>query len=142
VIAVDTNVLVYAHRREAPFFDAAKAVVGKLMADQQRWAIPWPCIHEFLGIVTNPRIYRTPTPMRTALDQVDQWLNASSVILLAEEQGYWPILRDLAANARTQGPKIHDARIAALCLHHGVSELWTLDRDFARFKSLRTKNPL
>jgi hypothetical protein len=142
VIGIDTNILVYAHRREAPFFPAAKTVIAKLMAGEQRWAVLWPCVHEFLAIVTNPKIYKTPTPIRTALHQVDQWLSAPSVALLSEEEGYWPVLKELLATTGTQGAKIHDARIAALCLHHGVSELWTLDRDFGRFKSLRTRNPL
>lgn len=41
-----------------------------------------------------------------------------------------------------KGPMIHDARIAAICLSHGVKKLWTCDRDFARFPSLRHENPL
>ena len=51
-------------------------------------------------------------------------------------------LRDLAVRAKLSGPRIHDARIAALCLHHGVRELWTADRDFSAFPKLKTRNPL
>lgn len=40
------------------------------------------------------------------------------------------------------GAMVHDGRIAALCLHHGVSELWTADRDFSRFATLAVRNPL
>ena len=62
--------------------------------------------------------------------------------LLSEGPGYFDKLRELATAARLAGPRIHDARIAALCLHHGVSELWTADRDFSMFPKLRTRNPL
>jgi len=40
------------------------------------------------------------------------------------------------------GPRVHGARIAALCLQHGVRELWTADRDFSRFPQVKTLNPL
>ena len=50
--------------------------------------------------------------------------------------------RQLAAHAKLSGPRIHDARIAALCLNHGVRELWTADRDFSMFPKLKTRNPL
>jgi predicted nucleic acid-binding protein len=32
--------------------------------------------------------------------------------------------------------------IATLCLQHSVAELWTNDRDFARFRGLKIVNPL
>lgn len=43
---------------------------------------------------------------------------------------------------RVKGPQVHDARIAALCLQHGVRELWAANRDFGRFPRLKTTNPL
>jgi predicted nucleic acid-binding protein len=57
-------------------------------------------------------------------------------------KGGWDKLRGLSLAAQLTGPRIHDARIAALCLHHGVRELWTADRDFSLFPSLKTRNPL
>jgi predicted nucleic acid-binding protein len=106
------------------------------------WAIPWPCIHEFLAITTHPRIFRTPTPIRAALDQIDAWFESPSIVMLAEDAAYWGTLRTLAEQARINGPRVHDARVAALCLRHAVRELWTSDRDFSAFPALRTRNPL
>ena len=77
-----------------------------------------------------------------ALDQVDAWLESPTLHLLVEPSGYWERLRFLLSSSRTRGPKIHDARIAALCLCHGVHELWTADRDFGAFPDLRTRNPM
>lgn len=62
--------------------------------------------------------------------------------VLAEGGGYWSVLRDDVAAGRTVGPQIHDARVAALCRHHGVAELLTADGDFSRFPSLIVRNPL
>jgi predicted nucleic acid-binding protein len=62
--------------------------------------------------------------------------------MIGETDGYWPALKRLLAGGLIDGPRVHDARIAALCLLHGVSELWSLDRDFSRYPSLKVVNPL
>ena len=105
-----------------------------------QWAIPWPCLHEFLAIVTHPRIYDPPTPLASALDQIDAWLEA--LVLLAESDQHWAELKKIVAAGRISGPRIHEARNAALCRQHGVRELWSADRDFSRFAELAVVNPL
>ena len=142
MIAVDTNLLAYAHREDSPWHDAAYARVAELAQGRAPWAIPWPCLHEFLAIVTHPRIYAPPTPLAAAIDQVDAWLESPSLTLLTESEGYWPALRSMLRDGRIAGPQVHDARVAALCRHHGVRQLWTADRDFSRFRALDCRNPL
>lgn len=142
MIAVDTNLLVYAHREDAPWHEAAFARLAELAEASAAWGIPWPCLHEFVAIVTHPRIYRPPTPLETALDQVDAWLESPTVTLLAESVGYWPVLRAALEAGRVTGGQVHDGRVAALCRHHGVRELWSADRDFSRFPALTVRNPL
>jgi hypothetical protein len=142
VIAVDTNILVYAHREDAPWHEAARAAVTELAEGRSPWAIPWPCLHEFLAIVTHPRIYLPPTPLARAVDQVSAWLESPSIVLLAEGPTHWRTLHGLLGRARVAGARVHDARVAALCLAHGVRELWSADRDFGRFPSLPVRNPL
>jgi len=106
------------------------------------WAIPWPCIHEFFAIVTHPRIYTPPTPLLKAIDQVEAWLESPSLVLLSESEDYWGVLQNILQAGRVAGPQVHDARIAALCQQHGVTELWSADRDFSRFPRLKVRNPL
>jgi toxin-antitoxin system PIN domain toxin len=142
VIAVDTNILVYAHREDADWYQPASRAVRTLAEGTDAWAIPWPCIHEFLAITTHPRIFRTPTPLSAALEQVDAWLESPSLVLLAEDAAYWGTLRMLVERARLDGPRVHDARVAALCLRHAIREFWTADRDFSLFPTLRVRNPL
>ena len=142
MIAVDTNILVYSHREDSEFHAASKELVDLLRHESAPWAIPWPCVHEFIGIVTHTNIYKPASTLPQALAAVDAWLAGGNLHLLAESPGYFEKLRELALAAKLSGPRIHDARIAALCLHHGVSELWTADRDFSSFPKLKTRNPL
>lgn len=142
VIAVDTNILVYAYRADSPFHKTASTVIQTLAAKARPWAIPWPCAHEFFSIVTHPRIYRTPTPPKTAITQLWALHSVSNLSFIAESEGYLTHLESLAIAAKSLGGAIHDARIAAICLSNGVDELWSADRDFSRFPSLAVRNPL
>jgi uncharacterized protein len=142
VIAVDTNILVYAHRRDSPFHDAAAGRMRELAEGTPPWAIPWPCMHEFFSIATHPRIYDPPSTTAQACAQITAWLESPSMVLISESNTHWATLRTLVSDGKVAGPLVHDTRIAALCLAHGVSELWTLNRDFSRFPALKTRNPL
>ena len=142
MIAVDTNLLVYAHRKDSPWHEAAAERLRGLAEQPAPWAIPWPCLHEFLAIVTHPRIYAPPTPAPIALDQVNAWLESPSLMLLGETAGYWPVLRETVGAGQATGGLVQDARVAALCRYHGVRELWSADRDFSRFPHVTVRNPL
>jgi uncharacterized protein len=142
VIAVDTNILIYAHRFESPFNQTAFERLTELANGTAAWAIPWPCLHEFLSIVTNPRIFTPPTSLERALGQIEIWLESPSLALLTESPTHWNTLRALLVESAITGPKVHDARIMALCLQYGVREFWSADRDFSRFAGVRVVNPL
>ncbi len=142
MIAVDTNILVYSHRQDTEWHDAAVQTVRGLAESRDPWAIPWPCIHGFIAIVTHPRIFDPPSEMVTALDQVGAWMESPSLRLLPEGPGYELHLSDMLRVSRVVGARVHDARIAALCVYHGIRELWSADRDFSRFPDLGVRNPL
>ena len=142
MIAVDTNVLVYAHREDSEWHAAAAERLTYLAEGKAVWTIPWPCIHEFLAIVTHPKIFSPPSPLAVAVAQVDAWLESPTIHLLSEASDYWPHLKAAITAARIMGPQVHDARIAALCAQHGVRELWSADRDFNRFPNMTVVNPL
>lgn len=142
MIALDTNILVYAHREDSPFHASASNAVRELAEGVAPWVIPWPCVHEFLAIVTHPRRYAPPTPIEQALDQIAAWLEAPGLVLIGETPNHWAVLRSIIAAGHLAGPIVHDARIAALCIENGVTELWTADRDYGRIPKLTTRNPL
>lgn len=142
MIAVDTNVLVAAHRRDVDRHGAAAEAVKALAQGSERWAIPWTCVHEFLAIATHPAIFDPPSTVPQALDQVAAWLESPSLTVLTERFDHWEHLRTLVAEGDVRGGRVHDARIAAVCLANGVTTLLTADRDFGRFPRLRVANPL
>ena len=142
MIAVDTNILVYAHRRDLPWHAIAAHRLSALAEGRELWAIPWPCAHEFLAKVTHPRIFNQATKLEVALEFLGELARAPWMRFLGESDGYWPLLSRILKAGKVAGPMVHDARIAALCLSHGVSVLWTADRDFGRFPDLAITNPL
>jgi toxin-antitoxin system PIN domain toxin len=142
VIALDTNLLVYAHREDSAFHSAALGAVNSLLQSRARFAVPWPCAHEFIAVVTHPRIYKVPTPLDIALDFVTALHDAENCEFIGEGPLHLQTLRTLATPAKVRGGAIHDARIAALCVQHAVRELWSADRDFSRYPALRLRNPL
>ena len=142
MIAVDTNILVHAQRRDSRWHVPATRTIESLASGREVWAVPWPCIHEFYAIATHPRIYAPPSTPAQALAQLRAWRESPTLSLLAEDDAYWPVLESLIERSRLTGPAIHDARIAALCLRHGTHALLTADRDFSRYPELNTQNPL
>ena len=140
---MDTNILVYAHREEyGEQHSAALALLRPLIEGGEPWAIPYPCAHEFISVVTHPKVFAKPTPIAEALEILADYAKSAGFQWLSEGPGYFERLCQVAIPAAVQGGRIHDARIAALCLHHGVRELWTSGRDFSTFPQLKTRNPL
>lgn len=108
MIAVDADILVYAHRRDSGFHPTATEAIREL-AESVPWSIPWPCIHEFCAVVTHPRIYDPPTDTDAGADQVDAWLEAPTRVMLAETMAHWSHLRGLLTNRRIAGAQVQDA---------------------------------
>ena len=143
MIAVDTNLLVYAHRRESLIGDVAHALMVEFAEGDRAWAIPWPCCYEFLSVVTNRRIWKdeVSTPEQ-AWRQFEAWTASPSVRMIGETEDFAGILQRFVHRPHVVGGVVHDARIAALCVAHGVEALFTRDRDFSLFPELHTHNPL
>ncbi|MGH9719453.1 MAG: type II toxin-antitoxin system VapC family toxin [Bryobacteraceae bacterium] len=139
---VDSNILVYAHRLDSPWNAPANRRLRDLAEGNAPWAIPWPCIHEFLAIVTHPKLYRPATPLEKALADLEELFGSPALQLIGEDAGYWNVFARLARQGLAAGPVVHDARIAAICLEHSVRTFWSADRDFSRFPGLEVVNPL
>jgi uncharacterized protein len=140
LIAVDTNVLVHAYAEGSPLHDQALAAMERLVREPA-WGLPWIVAGEFYSVLTDGRIWREPR-IDDALAALDAWIATPGARLLSEAPDQWARLRPLLAAARPKGRKVHDARIAAVCLAAGVTELWTVDRDFSWYPALRVRNPL
>jgi hypothetical protein len=141
MIGLDTNLLVTAYAQGHPNHAVASRVIRDLAESPAAWAIPWPCLHEFISITTNPRIFTLAASPSKALNQVAAWCESPSLRILSESSHHLATLTGLLEGGATTGPRIHDAKIAAICLDHGVTRFLTADRDFRAFRSLRVSNP-
>lgn len=137
MIAVDTNILVYADREESGLHASALKAVRRLAEGNEAWAIPVFCVGEFLRVVSHDRLFDPPTPIMEAVDSMHSLLASPSSRLLAPGDRYLRLLQSLIAESQVQGNLVYDAQIAAVCLEHGATVLLTEDRDFARFRSLK-----
>ena len=129
-------------RGEMPFHAAAVQCLREHVQSGAAWAIPWPCLQQFFGAVTNPRVHKTPSTAAAAIRQVDAWHESPSLVVLHESTPHWLTLRRLVTAGRVRRPMRHEACIAAICLDHDVKEFRTADRDFNRFPQPTARNPL
>jgi len=138
VIAVDTNVLVYAHREEMPQHRRARARLIELAEGPARWAIPVFCLGEFLRVVTHPRLFDPPFEVTEACAALERVLTSPSLAVLTPGDRFWPLLSRATSDSHAVGNLVFDAQIVALCREAGVSALLTEDRDFHRFPGFST----
>jgi toxin-antitoxin system PIN domain toxin len=141
VLAVDTNVLVYAATADSPQHAVARRLLDELAEGSRSWALPWPCVYEFLRVVTHPAVRQPPATLESALENLRALFESASLMLLSATAAHAQVLQRVLIEAHATGNLVHDAHIAALCFEHGVSELITGDRDFARFRRLKITNP-
>jgi hypothetical protein len=132
------NVLIYAHREDAPEHERYAAWLQALTTSDEPFALSDVVLSGFLRIVTNPRIFDPATPMDAALafcQRLVDWPRAS----LITPSRHWELFTGLCGDIK--GPLVTDAYVAALAIEHGC-ELITTDSDFARFSGLRWRHPL
>jgi toxin-antitoxin system PIN domain toxin len=137
MIAVDTNVLVYAHRSESSRHDRARMWLANLAEGISPWGLPVFCLSEFVRIVTHRRVFDPPSTITQAIEAMDSLLESPSVRLLMPSQAYWSVLRSAIVAGETTGNLVFDSQIAAVCREHGVERILTEDRDFSRFAFLK-----
>jgi toxin-antitoxin system PIN domain toxin len=138
--AIDTNVLIYSEIVSSPFHAPARRLMTSLAEGIVPWAIPWPCIYEFLRVVTHPKVFTPPVPLALALDDLGRILESPTLVLLSEGVRHGEVMDQLVRESGVTGNLLHDAHIVALCIEHGVSEILTGDADFNRFP-LIVRNP-
>ena len=131
----------YARRRETRWHSQSLELLTSLAQGDRPWAIAWPCVYEFLRVVTHPRVFDPPTDLDVALQDLNSLLASPPLVLLGEGPTHPAHLERTVRGGRVIGHLVHDAHIAALAVEHGVRELWTADRDVARFPGLRIRNP-
>lgn len=140
LIAVDTNILVYAFDIRAHLHGQALELLRGLAEGPRSWAVPWPCITEFASVVTasdHPRPHATGD----AVGFLTVLLASPSVRCLRPTEDTLAVWQGVLEESGARGRRVHDAHIFALCLEHGVRELLTADKGFRRFRGLKVRDP-
>ena len=137
MIAVDTNVLVYAHRSDSSRHEPAEAELFRLADGAEPWAVPVFCLAEFLRVVTHPRIFGRPSSVEEACGALRALVATASARVLSPGPRFPALFVDSVREADARGNLVFDAQIAALLREHGVREILSFDRDFERFPGLR-----
>jgi len=141
VILLDVNVLVHVHREDAERHAEFKVWLEEALADPAGVAVSDLALSGCLRVITHPKIFKQPTPLRAALEFVEEFRSREEVHILAPGVDHWRIFTGLCRNAEARGNHVPDAYHAALAMEYGC-EWVTLDRGFARFPNLRWRYPL
>lgn len=136
MIAVDTNVLVYANRAELALHTVARTRLAELAEGAAPWGLPVVVAWGFIRIVTQP-IFDPPTPTSQAIMFVDRLLSSPSVRVLGPGPRHWELLSTIIDEAQVRGGMVTDAVVVALCREHGVDMLLSNNRDFHRFPGIK-----
>jgi len=138
VIAVDTNVLVYAHREKRPQHQQPLMSRIALAEGAWHWALPVFCLGEFVRVVTHPRIFTSASSLQAALDAINGLLKSPSLRILSPSERFLELFQQCLLSVDARGNVALDAQIAAVCREHSVTRLLTMVGNFARFPSIET----
>lgn len=141
MIVLDANLLLYAYDSASTHHAKARTWIESVFSSGEAIGLPWQTIGAFLRILTNPQLPGERFSLPEAVAIVDRWLDQPNICALAAGDDHWPLLRRVVLEGQAPGPLISDAQLASLTIEYG-GELYTTDRDFARFPGLRWKNPL
>jgi uncharacterized protein len=141
VILPDVNILVYAHREDARDHTRFREWLEQVLSSEQAYGMSELVLSAFVRIVTNPRVFRAPTPTEEALAFAEQLLGPPNCVPVRPGPRHWSIFVRLCRDSAARGPLIPDAYFAALAIESGC-EWVTSDRDYARFDGLRWRQPL
>ena len=136
MIALDTNILVYAHTPRDPHHSEARTALNWLAASGRSWAIPLPSVVEFARLASHPRILNRS--IEETCGALDALVKAPGCQIIALPDSGWSDLREALLDGHALGNLVFDAHIVAVCRANGVGALLTEDRDFQRFRGVRT----
>jgi hypothetical protein len=141
MVLADVNVLVYAHRLDAPRHHEYLGWLNQVLSSDAAFGVSDLVLSGFLRVVTHPRVFRDPTPLDRALTFATSIRDHPNAVMLAPGERHWDIFQRLCHEANAKGNLIPDAYLAALAIESGA-EWVTTDRDYARFSGLRWRHPL
>ena len=140
--SVDVNILLYASDSDSPYHKRARAFVDSCMRQDELFCLGWPTVMSYLRIATHPSVFDRPLKPQDAVANIESLQSLPHSRFLSEAEGFWDIYRGLTAELLVRGNLVPDAHLAAILRQHGVTTLYTHDRDFRKFGFLNLRDPL
>ena len=138
---VDTNILVYASNEDSPFHPRARTLVDHLATGPGVCVLLWPTVLGYLRIATHPAIFPSPLSFEDALGNMASFLGRDHVRAVGEEPEFWAVFTDVATEVKPRGNLVPDTHVVALMRQHGISAIWSRDRDFRKFTGITVRDP-
>lgn len=138
--ALDVNILLPSFRDDAGDHEDMRHWLQQAVDGPEVVAVSDAVLGAVVRILTNPRVFRTPTPLPRAIGQAAALRGHVGVTTLAPGPRHWEIFQRLCLAADARGNDVADAQHAALAIEHGATWI-TKDRGFARFPGLRWRHP-
>ncbi len=138
---IDVNILIGAHRTDAPKHTEISQWLMHALQNYPGVAVSELVLSGFLRIVTHPKVFQKPTPPMEALAFIKDFRERKAVRIAVPGDAHWAIFTELLQRYEATGNLIPDAYHAALALEQGYTWI-SLDRGFARYTSLHWRHPL
>ena len=138
---LDTNVLLYASNDGAPEQDRAVTLLRHLAGGPELVVLLWPVVMGYLRIATHPAIFARPLSHADAVANVEGLLARPNVRVVGEGDRFWDVYREVAADVPMRGNGIPDAHLVALMIEHGITSIWSRDRDFLKYTDVTVHDP-
>jgi toxin-antitoxin system PIN domain toxin len=143
VVAVDTNVLVYAADADSPFHAACREWLENRRARADAWYTTWAIVYEFLRVTTHPRVMRRPWSVPAAWQFIAALLASPGLGVLVPTQRHAEVAAQVIAELpHLAGNLLYDTHTAVLMREHGIRGIVTRDTDFHRFPFLDPIDPV
>lgn len=139
--AIDANVLLYASDASSTRHERALAFLRSCAEGPELVYVPWATVMAYLRIATHPAIFEQPLSPREAMTNIESLLRQPHVRTLSESDGFWEVYREVTEGVVVRGNLVPDAHLVALLIQHGVTTIWTGDRDFRKFSDIQARDP-
>ena len=140
MILPDVNVLVHAFRFDSLDHETCRAWLDSVVNGEARYGISPQVLSGVIRVTTHPKVFAQPSRLDEALHFCAVLLKQPGCVVIQPGERHWDIFARLCTDADARGNLVPDAWFAALAIESGC-EWITLDRDFARFASLRWNVP-
>jgi len=142
-LALDTNILIYAHFEQYPEHASSREFLKTLLTKPDTFYLGWQVYYEYLRLATHPRLHKIPLTSKRAAEDMKTYLNDPRCRILTETESHQKTIEEILKKLPSgRGNFLHDCHYAALLKEHAIDTIVTADTDFKKFDFLKVINPI